>query len=105
MDICLRKRKKIPLSTKRYPRPGSKHYRSVGVPLLILGLFCNTGCFMKKSDLISDFQRKFEKFCISKFQKLGALRKLEARGLTKLERHPRSNPRVNVVDPPSVRSN
>ena len=61
--------------------------------------------FLEKSDKISATSRKFEKFGISKFQKLRALRELEEKGLIKVERRPGSNPEVMVLDPPSAMSN
>ena len=69
------------------------------------GIVLRFWLFYEKSDKISASSRKFEKFGISKFQKLRALRKLADRGLIKLEQQPGSNPRVMVVDPPSARSN
>ena len=69
------------------------------------GIVLRFWLFYEKSDKISATSRKFDQFGISKFQKLRALRKLEARGLIKVEQHPGSNPRVMVVDPPSLGSN
>ena len=70
-----------------------------------LGIVLRYWLFLEKSDKISATSRKFEQFGISKFQKLRALRKLEARGLIKVEQQPGSNPRVMVFDPPSLGSN
>ena len=69
------------------------------------GMVLRYWLFLNKSDRISATSRKFEKFGISKFQKLRALRKLADRGLIKLEQQPGSNPKVMVVDPPSERRN
>ncbi len=69
------------------------------------GMVLRYWLFLNKSDRISATSRKFEKFGISKFQKLRALRELEEQGLIKVERRPGSNPEVMVLDPPSVMSN
>ena len=69
------------------------------------GIVLRFWLFYEKSDKISATSRKFEKFGISKFQKLRALRELEEQGLIKVERRPGSNPEVMVLDPPSVMGN
>ena len=69
------------------------------------GMVLRYWLFLNKSDMISATSKKFEKFGISKFQKLRALRELEEKGLIKVERRPGSNPEVMVLDPPSAISN
>ena len=69
------------------------------------GMVLRYWLFLNKSDKISATSGKFEKFGISKFQKLRALRELEEKGLIKVERRPGSNPEVMVLDPPSAMSN
>ena len=66
-------------------------------------LECGSACV--HNGIVLRYWLFIEKYDISKFKKLRALRDLEDQGLIKVERHPGSNPRVMVVDPPSVRSN
>tara|TARA_E500000178_G_C16782237_1_gene644148 strand:- start:461 stop:766 length:306 start_codon:yes stop_codon:yes gene_type:complete len=71
-------------------------YAYLGIVLRYLGLF-------EKSDKISVTSNKLKKFGISKFQKLRALRRLEAQGLIQIVQHSGSNPLVKVIDPPFIR--
>ena len=54
---------------------------------------------LEKSDTISATSKKFESFCVSKHQKLRALKKMERAGLIRIEQQPGSNPKVVAVDP------